>query len=200
VYGAERETVIVGRIESGRVRNGQILRIHPSGRQSRVRELKLYGKYPKSAGAGENIGLVLEEAGTIRRGFLICDHGFPPRYVDILRASLFWLSEDPFEVDRGYHLQVSTQEVRCKAINIESRIDTSTLEALERNATELRIRELGSVIIQTKSPVAVEAYDFIPELGRFVIKERGSVVGAGIIAKTDLDAAGGGDLKKRFAV
>lgn len=190
VYSVDEEQVIVGRIESGRVWRNQLVELHPSGRKTKIKKIKFFGKTPKSAGARESIGLVLDYLGTVERGFLISDRDDPPRYVNSFLGSLFWLAEEPFQADRGYQLQIATQAVQCKAAKIERRIDTSTLETLEENSTELKIRELGRVVIQTKSPVTIEEYTSIPELGRFVIKNKGNVLGAGIIAKMGLNTVG----------
>jgi sulfate adenylyltransferase subunit 1 len=181
VYHLDGEKVVVGRIESGRVRRSQPVKLYPSGCITNIKAIKIYGKNPKTAGTGESVGLVFDNPGIVERGFLVSGLDDPPRYVSSFYGSLFWLAEEPFRVDRGYRLQISTQEVSCIAVEIARRIDTSTLEILEEKAEHLQIRDLGQVVLKTKSPVAVEEFKSIPELGRFVVKNKGYVLGAGII-------------------
>lgn len=181
VYHLNGERVVVGRVESGRVCNNQTIILHPAGKKTRIKSLMAYGKRPRSAGTGESIGLLLEDPGIVNRGFLISGCDDLPRYVSSFDGSLFWLADEPFDINRSYRLQCATQEVTCKAVQIKMRIDTSTLEIIQKNARQLQIRELGQVRIQTDSPVAIEDFASIHELGRFVVKSEGYVLGAGIV-------------------
>jgi small GTP-binding protein len=184
VYALDSGQVVVGRVESGRVARNQPVILLPSGTKTKIKSVKIYGKKPRSAGMGESVGLVLGDPGSIQRGFLISCIDDCPRYVRDFSGSLFWLADEPFQVNRNYRLQVATQEVTCTAVEIRTRVNTSTLEIIQRNAEHISIREAGQVHFHTDSPIAIEAFSPTQVLGRFVIKSEGTVLGAGIVAET----------------
>ena len=104
--------------------------------------------------------------------------------IDDFRADVFWMSGQPLKVKEKLLLRCSTQEVDCVAQKLEKRIDSSTFEIIEKDASELKQNESGVVIFRTEKPIIIERLDFIEELGRFILEAAGEVRGAGIITST----------------
>ncbi|MDD2679673.1 MAG: hypothetical protein PHO03_02575, partial [Candidatus Omnitrophica bacterium] len=100
---------------------------------------------------------------------------------DRFTGEVFWLSREALRVNARLNLRCASQEAQCVIEKIKERIDSSALEVIEKNAAALKINEIGRVVIKTDRPIAVEKFDFIEELGRFVLERNFNPQGAGII-------------------
>lgn len=181
VYEINGEKIIVGKILSGKVLQGQGIKLLPSGKKTKIALVKAFGKALKKAHALENVGIVLEDALPAKRGEIIVDGAFAPGLTNRFKAELFWISKQPLRTHRPMLFRCSTQEVQCVVEKIEKRIDSSTLEVIEENASELKMNETGIVTLKTEDPVCIEKFSFLEGLGRFVLERGFDPEGAGII-------------------
>jgi sulfate adenylyltransferase subunit 1 (EFTu-like GTPase family) len=181
IYEIKNEKIIVGRLLSGAIKPGQEVTLLPSLKNTVVNSLKTFGKNPQKACATENIGLVLDDSTLAKRGEVIVEKFNLPKFTDRFRAEIFWLAEEPLQINKPITFRCATQETSCIVKKIEKRINSSTLEILEENAKELKSNEAGVVILETEKPVVLENFEFIEELGRFVLEKNYNVQGAGII-------------------
>ena len=157
--------------------------LFPSFQNTRISSIKVFGEAVKKACAGENIGLVLDESSSVKRGEVIAQKDDPLKPTHHFKGNIFWMSCEPLQINKTITLRCSTQEVKGIAEKIEKRINTSTLEILEENAAELKINEAGVVVFKTEKPIIVEKFFFIEELGRFVIECEYYLRGAGIVTE-----------------
>ena len=67
---------------------------------------------------------------------------------------------------------------------IEKKINSSTLEEIKEDIGTLRNNEAGTMIIKTLSPVVVDDFNYVPELGRFVFEKNMITCAGGIITHT----------------
>jgi sulfate adenylyltransferase subunit 1 (EFTu-like GTPase family) len=135
------------------------------------------------AEAGYCVGVVFDCEG-LKRGQVGARPGELPPLSLSLRASVFWLSPQPLSADQELTVRCSTQDTRCQVAAIDRVIDSSTLEQVQDGSQrgELRATEVGEVRIRTCSPMVVEAFQRVPELGRFVLQRDGEVVAGGIVS------------------
>lgn len=182
IYDVDGERIIAGRIESGRLRDGDRLILWPAGVPVIVAGVREFGRERHDAECGEGIGLVLVEPVEIKRGMLLTDAGARPAITQSLHASVFWMSPYPVRVGDPLTFRCTTQEIPCRIASIARRIDSSTLELLEENAEMLKDTEVGEVVIELDAPVITEPYAEIPELGRFVLERTNTIVAGGIIS------------------
>ena len=181
VYDIDGKKIIVGRIESGKIKSGDSVVILPSGKELKVKTIEKFLENPESASAGESIGITAENIHETKRGDVICGKGRMPKVKNEFTANVFWLS--PSRLLRGEKIimQIATQEVACEISRIEERMDSSTLEILEENADSLEETEVGKVIIKTQKPVVIEDFNDVEELGRFVLIKNQDISAGGII-------------------
>ena len=182
IYDVDGERIVAGRIESGRLRDGDRLMLWPAGDAVTVASIREFGRERHDAECGESIGLTLAEPVDVTRGMLLADAGARPAIATSLHASVFWMSVYPVRVGDPLTFRCTTQEISCRIANIARRIDSSTLELLEENAGVLKETEVGEVVIETDAPVITEPYAEIPELGRFVLERNNTIVAGGIIS------------------
>jgi len=180
VYSFNGQHIVAGRVESGVLERGATLQFLPEEITATVREVLKYGEDDiERAEAGECIGVVLDRA-DLRRGQVGFAPGQRPPLASSFQASVFWLSPRPFTMGEQMTLRCSTQQRPCRISAIHQRIDSSSLEPLE-DASRLCATEVGEVSISTATPMVVQEFQDVPELGRFVLQRDREVVGGGII-------------------
>ncbi|MDQ7821826.1 MAG: GTP-binding protein [Candidatus Eremiobacteraeota bacterium] len=188
VYERLGERVMVGRIASGTVREGdRVLRL-PEGTAAMVKKIAVYPATKPSADEGESVGIIAPEAPGAKRGDVLGDINDPPLVTTSFTGNVFWMSQEPLEADKPVTLLLATQEATCRPISIEKRINSSTLEVIEEHARKLEMNEAAIVKFAAESPLVVELFSHVEELGRFVIEKDYTVMGAGIV--TAIDAQG----------
>ncbi len=169
--------ILMGRVESGSISEGQEIEFLPSGKKAKVKSIEEFLKEKHSAIAGESTGITIDQPLFIERGE-VAFAGRKPFVKNEFNASIFWMAKQPFKLGEKLVFRCATQETECEIKAIKSRIDSSTLKTIEENSTELNENEVGKVIIKTKKPVVLENFNEIEELGRFVLV-RGENVSAG---------------------
>jgi len=55
------------------------------------------------------------------------------------------------------------------------------MQWFEENASSIRAAEVASALLKLESPVVVDPFNDIPEMGRFVLEKNGRPVAGGII-------------------
>ena len=179
VYKVKDKRILVGRIEAGRVRKGDEVSFLPQGTISTINSVEIHWKDRTEAEAGECIGITLADPLFVERGAVACPPSDRPTITSKIRANVFWMSRQPF-TGEGLVLRIATQEVRAN-IQIEKKVDSSSLEPITENADRIFETEVAEMTIETNQPIVVENFNDIQELGRFVLVRRLDVVAGGII-------------------
>jgi sulfate adenylyltransferase large subunit len=184
VYKVGDKRILVGRVENGRIKKGQGIFFLPSRKETMVNSVEMFLEERNESEAGESIGVTLDDPFFIERGEIACEKDQQPSVVDKFRANIFWMSRVPFNINEKITIRCATQEMSCKIEQIEKRTDSSTLEIIEEDATKLLPTEVGTVIIKTKSPIVVENFNDVKELGRFVLLRDNDTVAGGVVTHT----------------
>jgi len=185
VYLINDKRIIVGRIEAGSIIRGQSIEVLPSGEITKVQSIEKYPQQYEKLSAGECLGITLEDDLFINRGDIICetDPDKQPILTDKFYANIFWLAKNEFRKEERLNIRCATQETTCKIESIKKRINSSSLEIIEKNADKLQSLEVGEVIIKTKKPIAIKNFNDVEELGRFVLVQNENICAGGIISK-----------------
>lgn len=181
VYKFDQKRILAGRIESGTLRRGDKVVFLPSNKETTVKSIEVFEGQKEEAGAGECIGITLEQPLFIERGEVMCKPDKLPKVTDRFTANVFWMARHAFSRDEDIILKCATQEVVCNIERINKRFDSSSLKILEEDASELKEREVGEIQFKTKNPIAIESFNEIKELGRFVLVKNQDVSAGGII-------------------
>ncbi len=185
VYKVDDKRINVGRIEAGKIKAGDAIKILPSNQETAIKSIEKFLENTDEALSGECIGFTTQDSVFLDRGDIICRSGAEPVVTDRFRANMFWMSRKPFSQDEKLIIRCATQEIRCKIEVIEKRINSSSLELLEENADKLENLEVGEVVIKTKKPIAIKKFSQVQELGRFVMILNENIVAGGIITELD---------------
>ncbi|MHC1567094.1 MAG: GTP-binding protein [Candidatus Syntropharchaeia archaeon] len=177
VYEVEGERIIVGRVESGTLRRGDVVIFEPSRIEGKIERIKVFGKELEEARAGDSIGIIFR--GEVKRGDVCGLLEDPPKPRKEFLGEAVLLDRN-LKKEEKLELRCGTAKVRCKVKEIRERIDSETGEVLEENPNEIREHD-AAVILFESEPIVVERFTEIPELGRFVLVKGGKNIGAGVI-------------------
>jgi sulfate adenylyltransferase subunit 1 (EFTu-like GTPase family) len=180
-YRVRGKNILVGRIVSGTVSRGQVVVVLPSRQETVVESIEIFGRVPRRAYEGESIGITLTHLCSAGRGDVIVGRTNLPVVSDRFQSNVFWLAKAPLRLRRPMILQCLTQQVECFAESIPARIDTSSFQVIERNASELKSNEAGCVVLKTVRPLVIERFETAKEMGRFTLEYNGCVAAAGVV-------------------
>jgi bifunctional enzyme CysN/CysC/sulfate adenylyltransferase subunit 1 len=184
VYKFDHRRIIAGKIESGRLKVGDEIKILPKGKVSKVKSIELWPENNKKDGVitGMSIGITIEDEFFNKRGEVIVHKHDNTLYVsDTFRANLFWLGRRNLVKNSIYKLKLVTQETECEIISIDKVIDATTLETIE-NPNEVRTNDVAEVTIKTKEKICFDEFKVNFATGRFVLIDGYDVSGGGIVS------------------
>jgi len=183
IYNIKDKRIIVGNIISGMIKVNDEVVICPGGIRSKVKSVENFNEKLKSAHVGQSIGLVLEDGVNVRRGQVICDIKNAPAPKKEIKANIFWFSQKNYNETDSLNIKCATFEEKCKIRNIEERIDSSSLEIIEKNSKILKETQVGRVKIEIEQLMIAEDFNNIEELGRFVLLRDNEICAGGIITE-----------------
>ncbi|HKH93562.1 MAG TPA: GTP-binding protein [Gemmatimonadaceae bacterium] len=174
--------IVAGTIDSGRVRVGDEVLFHPSGKRTRVKSLEAFNRIaPSVAGAGESAGFTLAQQIYVTRGELVTlAHEPQPVTATRIRASIFWLGARPLELGRNYTLKLGTARVSVHLEHIERVLDASTLEAVTDRTAVVR-NEVADCVLKLRHPIAFDRASELAATSRFVLVDNFSISGGGVV-------------------
>ena len=174
------EEIAVGRVEAGRLKKGQELFVLPERSKTRVIGIKKFlDDDMAEASTGDCVG-ILVEGGGLKRGQILADE-MKSEITDKIRANIFWMVDKDYKLGIPLTFKCATQEVKGRIEKIHSRFDPASVGVVEKNSSVIKPAEIAEVDIRLDSPVAVDKFSDIPELGRFVLENAGYPVAGGII-------------------
>jgi sulfate adenylyltransferase subunit 1 len=168
-------------VESGELAVGDAVRVLPSGRATRVREIRLGDAPLRRAVSEQSVTVLLDDDLDVSRGDMIvgaADAPEPRRSVD---AVVCWLSERPLSLARRYVVRHTTRETRAQPAGIAWRVDLGALERVPAEA--LSMNDIGQVTLRLAQPIAADPYAENRATGAFILVDEATndTVGAGMI-------------------
>jgi sulfate adenylyltransferase large subunit len=174
-----------GQVASGVLKVGDPVMVLPSGRTSRVKSIVTYdGELPR-AFPPMSVTVSLEDEIDISRGNMLAPPSHPPHVTRCIDARLVWMGNQPLDLRRQYIIKHTTQSVKAQVRQIRYRADVNTLE--RHPATELKLNEIGAVVIDTHLPLFVDQYLRNRTTGSFVLIDpmSNATVAAGMVTGRD---------------
>jgi bifunctional enzyme CysN/CysC len=169
-----------GRIAGGTVHPGDLIKVMPSAKQSRVARVLIDNNLPYAT-AGQSITITLEDEIDCSRGDVICGAESPAEVSDQFETTIIWMHENPMLPGRSYFLKIGTKTVSASITALKHKVNVNTLE--EVPGRELELNEIGVANISLDQAVAFDPYADNRETGGFILIDRLSneTVGAGLI-------------------
>ncbi|HWK74761.1 MAG TPA: sulfate adenylyltransferase subunit CysN [Povalibacter sp.] len=170
-----------GTIASGTIRQGDAVRVLPSGRQSRVARIVTHDGDLEQAVAGQSITLTLTDEIDISRGDVLTAAAAPASVADQFQATIIWMHDEPMLPGRPYIIKLGTSTVTGSITTPKYKVNVNTLEHLA--AKQLELNEIGVCNLSLDRPIAFDPYTENREMGGFILIDKLSndTVGAGLL-------------------
>jgi len=177
-------TVPVGRVETGVVKENDVLIFMPTNKQGEVKSLEMHHERISKAEPGDNIGFNIRGIAKtdIHRGDVAGHVTNPPTVAKEFIGQIIVIYH-PTAVAAGYTpvLHYHTGQVACKFSELVRKIDPRTGQVVEEKPTFLKTGDAAVVKMEPLHPIALEMFSEFEELGRFAVRDMGTTVAAGIV-------------------
>ena len=177
----------MGTIAAGVVKPGDVVKVLPSGKESKVKRIVTFDGDLDYALPGEAVTLTLEDEIDISRGDLLVAPEADTSITQRVLANVVWMTEEPLQTHRQYDIKLATRKTRGHVDAIRHRIDVNTLE--QHEATELKLNEIGLLELSLTNQIGVDPYDKVRDTGSFIVIDRLSnvTIGAGMVVEALAD-------------
>jgi len=180
--------VILGKIESGTLRNGSTLIMMPTGQQLDVVGVQVDDAACDIAKTGENVAIKvkgLEKDDDIHVGFVLSEVERAVRKCTDFEAQiqvLDLLDHKPV-LTAGYlaMFHVHTACAECEVRKLTGEIDKKTGQPAKKVPRFIKSGGIITARIRLVETVAFECFKDFPQLGRFTLRDEGKTIGIGKI-------------------
>ena len=181
VYKFDERRILVGRIESGRLRVGDRLLFSPSNKVAEIASIEGWNLAAPimEAQAGQSVGITLTEQLFVERGEIASHVENPPVETNVFRGRLFWLARVPLKAGDRYTLKLATREIPVTIQQIERVIDCDSLAVLE--SAEVPRHGIGEVMLRARGMLALDEASRLQRTGRFALSDGHNILGGGLI-------------------
>jgi len=178
-------TVAVGRIQTGILKPGMVMKISPQCITSTAESIEMCHEAMAEAIDGDFVGVQIKNVSIneVRRGDVMSDaKNDPGKDVVTFLAQVIILNH-PTEIHSGYQpmMNIHSKSVAIRFKTIKEKVDRRSGKVLEENPESIKEGDAAMVQIETLEPVCLEAFSDYPTLGRFVIRDNKDTVAVGII-------------------
>ncbi|ERM93945.1 hypothetical protein AMTRI_Chr12g272070 [Amborella trichopoda] len=186
-------TVIMGKIESGSICEGDNLLIMPNKAQVKVLAIFCDENRVRSAGPGENVRVRLSgiEEEDILAGFVLSSVAKPISAVFEFDAQLQILELlDNAIFTAGYKaiLHIHSVVEECEIVELLQQIDPKTRKPMKKKVLFVKNGAIIVCRIQVNNMICVEKFSDFPQLGRFTLRSEGKTIAVGKVI--DLPSSG----------
>ena len=170
-----------GTVTSGKIARGDRVRVLPSGRESRVRQIVTFNGDLEFAVAGQSITLTLADEIDISRGDVITSTEAPTEVADQFEATIVWMDAQPMLRGRSYLMKIGAKSVNATIAPLKYRVDINTLQQVP--AEKLELNEIGVCEIELDQQIAFDPYKDNRDTGGFILIDRvtNHTIGAGML-------------------
>jgi bifunctional enzyme CysN/CysC len=170
-----------GRIAGGEMRNGQTVKILPSGKVTTIERILIGMDEVDGARTGQSVAVTVKGEFDISRGDMIVDGATPAEIADQFRASVIWMQDAEMLPGRAYILKTETASYTAKLAKPRHRVNVNDYR--KSPADTLALNDIGSCNLSLDRPMAFDPYTSNRPTGSFILidPETNATAGAGMI-------------------
>lgn len=172
-----------GRMVGGVLKEGDEIRIYPSGLQSTVKAIMQAEKKIKVAHTPESVSVLLNDDIDISRGDCIVGaHGRQPIVGQHITMMCCWFNPEAMQLNKRYLVKSTVAETMAVVKEIAYKMDINTMEET-KGCTTLQMNDIACIRIHTASPMVYDTYSDNRTTGSLIIIDPDSfeTVGAGMV-------------------
>lgn len=184
--GGGTAPAVHGRVETGRVSVGSKVCIQPLGDVAVVKALTTEESSEQTVFAGSYVNVALSniDLENISIGYVLCDIEKPIPVTTKFEARIV-IFNIVLPITKGYtlllHLLSFVDSVVIRKLNAE--LNKVTGEQVKKRPRCLLKNTAAIITIETNRPICIELYKDFKEFGRFMLRDAGVTVAAGLITK-----------------
>jgi hypothetical protein len=132
-----------------------------------------------------SVTVCLEDEIDVSRGNMLVPPSHPPHVTRCIDARLVWMDHQPLDLRRQYLVKHTSQWVKAQVRYVRYRVDVNSFQ--RHPASELKLNEIGTVVIDLHSPLFVDQYRRNRATGSFVLVDpiSNATVAAGMVTGRD---------------
>jgi sulfate adenylyltransferase subunit 1 len=173
-----------GRVMSGSLNVGDIVKVLPSGFTSKVKTIDLFTESLEKAIAPQSVTVQLEDDIDISRGDMLVKetNGHEPVVSQDIDVMLCWFNERKMISGGKYTLRQTSAEMRCMIKSIDYKMNINTLEH-DPEDLEVNMNDIVRVKLRTTKPLFYDSYYINRNTGSLVLIDEttNETVAAGMI-------------------
>lgn len=158
------EKAISGRIQSGKVQQGDQLIIAQSHAKLTVKSIFMLGEKTEAATSPDSVMLTVDQDSSCERGDLLCSPTEGPSRVKKFHATLCWFDDSLLKEGKSFLLQYGTTQVSAVVEAIKAKMDINSFQQIACS-DGIQMNEMAEVIISTEQPVAMDTYSLLQQSG-----------------------------------
>jgi sulfate adenylyltransferase subunit 1 len=171
-----------GRVAGGVLRQGDAVKVLPSGQVSTIESIDTIDGPLEQAFAPMSVTIRLKDDIDISRGDMIVCGDCTPRVTQDLQVMVCWLSDKPLQPGGRYAVKHTTRDARCVVKSVDYKVNITTLEKVEGD-THIASNDIARLTLKTTVPLCVDSYRRNRETGSLILIDEASnvTVAAGMI-------------------
>ena len=172
---------VAGTVASGRIKPGEEVVIHPSGKRVHVARIVTADGDLDEAQDGDAITLTFAEEVDASRGDIVTTPEAAPSVADQLAAKIIWFDEEEMLPGRSYTIRCGTQTATATVSALKYKLNVDNLDHVAGKTLEMN--EVGLCNLSMTKPLMFDPYGDNPETGSFILIDRftNATVAAGMI-------------------
>jgi sulfate adenylyltransferase subunit 1 len=176
-----------GRMQGGILRKGDKITVLPSGFTSKIKDIHFGEKELAEAFVPMSCSILLEDDIDVSRGDMIVRENNVPKHAQDIDAMICWMGDKPIALGQKFVLKHNTNEVRAIVKEVKYKMDINNLSRIQ-DQTELKMNEIGRVLLRTTKPLYFDSYTKNRNTGSFILIDEATnvTVGAGMINDNNL--------------
>lgn len=181
---------IAGRIDCGGVELNERVLLRPADTEATVKSIQIENSNVSSAFAGDYVTLNIQGVDPTHLfiGNVVCDPAYPIPCATVIQARIIVFNISvPILPGTPVVFHFKSIQEQGKIVSLIEELDRSTGELKRRNPRLLTKNSSGVVDIELQRQICCELYSDVKELGRFMLRQNGSTMAAGIITKVIIE-------------
>ncbi len=170
-----------GTIASGTVKPGDLVKVLPSGKQSKVTRIVTADGDLAEAVSDQAVTITLADEIDVSRGDVLCVADAPVEASDQFEVQVLWMGDEPMLPGRPYLIKSGTKTLPGTLDKLKYKTNVNTME--QQAAKSLALNEIGVCNLELDGTLAFAPYTENKPLGSFIIIDRftNTTVGMGLI-------------------